>query len=76
MRRREAVRKRDIHREEQRRLKGAKPYMLLEGDTIDDKGNIIPVGSEEKPKKKAPKKKAEAKKKPAPKKKEKKGEDS
>lgn len=74
MRRRHAVRKRDIHREEQRRLKGAKPYMMIEGDTLDDAGNIIPVGTkveEPKPKAKkaAPKKKPAAKKKAAPKKK-------
>lgn len=72
MKRRIAVRKRDIHREEQRRAKGGKPYMLLESDTLDEKGNIATETTEKKPKaapKKAPaKKKAVAKKKVAPKK--------
>ena len=76
MQRRVAVRKRDIHREEQRRAKGAKPYMMLENDTLDERGAIIPDGklqtkvkTEEAPKPKPKAKKPAAKKKAVAKKK-------
>lgn len=73
MKRRIATRKRDIHREEQRRAKGAKPYLVLETDIVTEGGRIVPEGSEawheikaaEKPKK-APAKKKPAGKKKAP----------
>lgn len=70
MRRRFAVRKRDIHREEQRRAKGAKPHMVLPTDTVDENNQIVVGGVEKKlePKKAPAKKKPAAKKKSAPKK--------
>lgn len=54
MRRRIARTKREFHREERRRSKGAKPWMVLPTDTIDENNQIVVGGAlvEEKPKSK------------------------